>query len=152
MLFWKYLAFLMIQRMVAYLISGSFAISKSSLNILKFMVHILLKPGLENLEHYFASEWDECNCAVVCALFGIAFLQDWNENWSSPVPWPLLSFPNLLAYWVQHFHSIICQDLKELNWNSVSSTSCVCSNSTAKLLKMNSIFPLAYIWLLINPI
>ena len=37
------------------LISGSSAFSKSSLNILKFTVHILLKPGLENFEHYFAS-------------------------------------------------------------------------------------------------
>ena len=37
------------------LISGSSAFSKSSLNIWKFSVHILLKPGLENFEHYFAS-------------------------------------------------------------------------------------------------
>ena len=37
------------------LISASFAFSKSSLNIWKFMVHVLLKPGLENFEHYFAS-------------------------------------------------------------------------------------------------
>ena len=37
------------------LISGSSAFSKSSLNIWKFMVHILLKPVLENFEHYFAS-------------------------------------------------------------------------------------------------
>ena len=37
------------------LISGSSALSKTSLNIWKFMVHILLKPGLENFEHYFAS-------------------------------------------------------------------------------------------------
>jgi len=36
------------------LISGSFAFSKSSLNIENFMVHALLKPGLENFEHYFA--------------------------------------------------------------------------------------------------
>ena len=36
-------------------ISGSSAFSKTSLNIWKFMVHILLKPGLENLEHYFTS-------------------------------------------------------------------------------------------------
>ena len=36
-------------------ISGSSAFSKSSLNIWKFKVHILLKPGLENFEHYFAS-------------------------------------------------------------------------------------------------
>ena len=40
---------------VGNLISGSSAISKSSLNIWKFTVHILLKPGLENFEHYFAS-------------------------------------------------------------------------------------------------
>ena len=37
------------------LISGSSALSKSNLNIRKFMVHVLLKPGLENFEHYFAS-------------------------------------------------------------------------------------------------
>ena len=55
--------------------------SKSSLNIWKFTVHVLLKPGLENFEHYFASMWDECNCAVVWTFFGIAFLWDWNENW-----------------------------------------------------------------------
>ena len=36
------------------LISGSSAFSKSSLNIWKSMVHVLLKPGLENFEHYFA--------------------------------------------------------------------------------------------------
>ena len=40
---------------VGNLISGSSAFSKSHLNIWKFMVHILLKPGLENFEHYFAS-------------------------------------------------------------------------------------------------
>ena len=83
------------------------AFPKSSLNTWKFMVHVLLKSGLENFEHYFASVWDECNCAVVWAFFGIAFLWDWNENWPFPVLWPLLSFPNLLAYWVQHFNSII---------------------------------------------
>ena len=89
------------------LISGSSAFSKSSLNIWKFTVHVLSKPGLENFEHYFTSAWDECNCVVVWAFFGIAFLWDWNENWPFPVLWPLLSFPNLLVYWVQHFHSIV---------------------------------------------
>ena len=89
---------------VGNLISGSSAFSKSSL---KFTVYVLLKPGLENFEHYFASVWDPCNCVVVWTLFGIAFLWDWNENWPFPVLWPLLRFPNLMAYWVQHFHSII---------------------------------------------
>ena len=83
---------------VGNLISGSSAFFKTSLNIWKFMVHVLLKPGLENFEHYFTSVCDECNCAVVCAFFGIAFLWDWNENCPFPVLWPLLSFPNLLAY------------------------------------------------------
>ena len=97
---------------VGNLVSGSSAFSKPSLNIWKFTVQVLLKSGLENFEHYFTSVWDECNCAVVWAFFAIAFLWDWNENWPFPVLWPLLSFPNLLAYWVQHFHSIIFQDLK----------------------------------------
>ena len=78
---------------VGSLISGSFAFSKSSLNIWQFTVHVLLKPGLENFEHYFTSVWNECNCAVVWAFFGIAFLWDWDENWPFPVLWPLLSFP-----------------------------------------------------------
>ena len=97
---------------VGNLISGSSAFSKTSLNIWKFTVHVLLKSGLENIKHHFTSVWDECNCAVVWAFFGIAFLWDWNANWPFPVLWPLLSFPNLLAYCVWHFHSIIFQDLK----------------------------------------
>ena len=78
---------------VGNLISGSSVFSKSSLNIWNFMIHILLKTGLQNFEHYFASVWDACNCAVVWAFFGIAFLWDWNENWPFPLLWPLLSFP-----------------------------------------------------------
>ena len=66
---------------VGNLISGSSAFPKTSLNIWKFMVHVLLKPGLENFEHCFPSMWDECNCMVVWAFFGIAFLWNWNENW-----------------------------------------------------------------------
>ena len=114
---------------VGNLISGSSAFSKTSLNVREFMVHVLLKSGLENFEHYFTSMWDECNCAVVWAFFGIAFLRDWNENGPFPVLWPLLSFPNLLAYWLQHFHSIIFQDLKQLHWNSIISTNFVHSDA-----------------------
>ena len=66
---------------VGNLIAGSSPFSKSSLNISKFMVYMLLKPGLENFEHYFASMWDQCNCVVVWSFLGIAFLWDWNENW-----------------------------------------------------------------------
>ena len=65
---------------VGSLISGSSDFSKSSFNIWKFSVHILLEPSLKYFEHYFASMWDECNCEVVLAFLGIAFLWDWNEN------------------------------------------------------------------------
>ena len=58
------------------LISGSSAFFKTSLNIWKSTVQVLLKPGLGNFEHYFISMWDECNCVVVWAFFGIAFLWD----------------------------------------------------------------------------
>ena len=61
-------------------ISSSSAFSKTSLNIWKFTVYILLKPGSENFKHYFASVWDECNCVVVWAFFGIAFLWGWNSS------------------------------------------------------------------------
>ena len=71
---------------VGNLISDSSTFSKSSLNIWKFMVqNILLKPGLENFEHYFANMWDECNCTVVWTFFGIVLLRNWNENWPFPV-------------------------------------------------------------------
>ena len=50
--------FWMTQRNVGNLISGSSAFSKSSLNIWKFTVHILLKSGLENFEHYLLACWD----------------------------------------------------------------------------------------------
>ena len=51
-------------RDVGKLISGSSAFCKSNLNIWKFKVHVLLKPGMENFEHYFTSMGDECNCVV----------------------------------------------------------------------------------------
>ena len=153
MFLWNCLAFSMIQWMLAIW-------SLVPLPFLKQLEHLevhgslLLKPGLDNFEHYFTSvwddrgwngwmasptqslgvgdgqgglvclvhgvtksqtllsnwtelNWDECNCVVVWAFFGIAFLWDWNENWSFPVLWPLIRFPNLWAYWVQHIYSII---------------------------------------------
>ena len=92
-------------------ISGSSAFSKSSLNIREFTVHVLLKPGLENFKHYFTSMWDECNCAVVWAFFGIAFLWDWDENRTFSVLWPLLSFPDFL------FSAHLCNFFN--NWLSI---------------------------------
>ena len=69
---------------VGNLISGSSAFSKSSLNIWKFTVQVLLKPSLENFEQNFASVWDECNCAVEYSLalpfFGIGMKTDFFES------------------------------------------------------------------------
>ena len=63
------------------------------------VIHVLLKPGLANFEHYFASVWDECKCAVAWTLFGIDFLWDWHENWFfSLVPTPEFSkFARILS-------------------------------------------------------
>ena len=92
---------------VGNLISDSSAFSKSCLYIWKFLVQVLLKPRLTNFEHYFASMWNESSCVVFWTFFTIALLWNWNENWPFPVLWPRLSFPNLLACWMQHFNSII---------------------------------------------
>ena len=56
------------------------------------MVHVWLKPSLENFKHYFTSMWDECSCVVVWAFFGVAFLWDWNEM---DMPWVANKWPPL---------------------------------------------------------
>ena len=85
MFFWNSLAFsrATFQMDVGNLSSASCAFSKSSLNIWMFTVHVLLKPGLDNFEHYLASVWDECNCTVVwhCLSLGL----EWKLTVSSPV-------------------------------------------------------------------
>ena len=71
---------------VGNLISDSAAFSKSSLNIWKFTVFILLKPGFYNVERYFASVWDECNCAVVEHSLTLPFFGlEWKLTFSSLV-------------------------------------------------------------------
>ena len=80
MFFWNSLIFSDDPADVSNLISGSSAFCKSSLNIWKFTVYILLKPGLENLEHYFTSVWDEGNCMVVWTFFGIGMKTDLFES------------------------------------------------------------------------
>ena len=81
---------------VGHLGSGSSAFSKSSLNIWNFSVHLLLKPSLENFEHYFASVWAECNCAMLehslaLLFFGIGmkteFFQSRDHCWVFQICW-----------------------------------------------------------------
>ena len=96
---------------VGNLISDSSAFSKSS-----------LKSGSSWFTYCWSLAWRilnitllACEMVQLCgslSILCIAFLWDWNENWPFSVLRPLLSFPNVLAYWLQHFHSIIFQDLK----------------------------------------
>ena len=67
------------------LISGSSAFSKSSLNIWKFTVHVLLKPGSENFEHYFAGVWDEWKCAMNILWHCLSLGLEWKLTFTSPV-------------------------------------------------------------------
>ena len=78
MFFWNSLAFSMIQHMLAIwsLVPLPF-LKPACTSGSSRQIHILLKPGLENFAHYFTSMWDECNCVVVWAFFGIAFLWNW---------------------------------------------------------------------------
>ena len=62
---WNSLVFFYDPTDIGNLISGFSAFSKSSLNIWKFSVHILLKPGLKDFEHYLANMQNERNCMVV---------------------------------------------------------------------------------------
>ena len=98
------------------LTSGSSAFPKSILYIWKFFVHGLMKPSLKDFEDYLASMWNKHSCVVVWTFFGIALLWDHNENWPFPVLWPLLSFPNLLAFWMQHLNGIIVFRVMKQYW------------------------------------
>ena len=89
------------------LISHSSAFSDPSLNIWKFLIHVLLKPCLKDFKHNLARMWNECSCMVVWTSFDIALLWNWNENWPFLVLWPLFSFPNLLIYWNNDFLSLL---------------------------------------------
>ena len=62
----------------------------------QFVVHVLLKPDLENFEHYFTNVWDEGNFVVVWTFFGIAFFgigmktdifQSWGYCWVFQICW-----------------------------------------------------------------
>ena len=92
---------------VGNLISSSSAFSKTSLNIWKFTVHILLKPGLENFEHYFTSVWDEWNCVVVLSILWdcLSLGLEWKLTFSSPVAMAEFSkFPGILSVALSQHH------------------------------------------------
>ena len=107
MFFWNSFTFSTIQQMLTFwsLVPLPF------LNLVFTSGISWLKPSLKDFEHYLENMWNEGNCTIVWTYFVIALLWDWKENWPFPVLWPLLSFPNLLAYWVQHFNGIFISNL-----------------------------------------
>ena len=74
MFFWNSLAFSMIQWMLTIWSLVPLPFLNPAFNIWNFMVHIMLKPGLETFKHYFAGMWNECSCAVVWTLLVMAIL------------------------------------------------------------------------------
>ena len=87
-------------------------------------------------EYLFCNKNVQCKCPwdtsknglkyIQCNFlpyFSTHFLWDWNENWPFPILWWSLSFPDLLAHWVQHINSIIFQNFKEFGQKSITSTS-----------------------------
>ena len=89
---------------VGNLISGSSAFSKTSLNIRKFTVHILLKPSLENFEHYFASmRWVQPSLSILWHFPSLGL--EWKLTFSSPVATAEFSkFSGLLSATLSQHH------------------------------------------------
>ena len=75
MFFWNSLAFSMIQQMLAIwsLVPLPFLNPAWTSGSSRLWTSVLLKPGLENFEHYFGTTWDECNCVVVWTFSGMPF-------------------------------------------------------------------------------
>ena len=101
-------------------ISDSFAFSKSSLNIWKLTVHILLKPALENFEHYLANLWDECNCVLVNILWHFLSLgMEWKLTISSPVATAEFSkFAGILSAALSQHH-LLRFEIAQLEFHSL---------------------------------
>ena len=101
--FLKFPCFLYDPVNVGNLIYGSSSFPKSSLYIWKFSVHVLLSLAWRILSMTLLA----CEMSTTVWQFehSLASLWDWNKIWPSPVLWPLLSFPNLLAYWLKYFHT-----------------------------------------------
>ena len=79
-IFLKFPGFLYNPANVGNLISSSSAFSKPNLGIWKFMVHIMLKPSMQDFKHGLTSMGDEGNCPMVSTFFSTTFLGNWDED------------------------------------------------------------------------
>ena len=95
--FLKFSCFLYNPANVGNLTSGSSAFSKPSWDNWKFLVHIMLKPSMQDFKHDLTSMRDECYCLTVSTFFGTTLLGNWDEDWPFPVLWLLLGLPDLLT-------------------------------------------------------
>ena len=78
--FLKFPCFLYNPTNVSNLISSFSSFSKPSLDNWKVLVHIMLKPSMQDFKHDLTSMGDECNCPVFSIFFGTALLGDWDKN------------------------------------------------------------------------
>ena len=78
--FLKFLCFLYNAANFGNLISSSSSFSKHSLDIWKFLVHILLKPSIQDFKHDLTSIGDVCNCSMISTFFGVTLLGNWDED------------------------------------------------------------------------
>ena len=78
--FLKFPCFLTNPANVSNLISSSSSFSKPSLDIWKLLVHIMLKPGMQNFKHDLTSMGDECDCLMVNTFYGTTLLGIWDED------------------------------------------------------------------------
>ena len=95
--FLKFSCFLYNPVNVGNLISSSSFFSKPILDTWNFLVHIMLKPSMQDFKHDLTSKGDECSCPTVSTFFGTTLFGDWDEDWPFPVLWPLLGLPDLLT-------------------------------------------------------
>ena len=109
----------------------------------------MLKPGLENFEHYFVSVWDECNCVVVWIFFGIKYICHFYLIIIRDLIYIILEWSSGFPYFLQ-FKSEFCNK-KFMIWAIVSSRSCFCwlyraSPSLATKNTVNLILVLTIWW------
>ena len=80
MFFLEFPSFLYDPANVGNFISGSSSFSKSTSDTWTFLVHIMLKPSMQDFKHDLTSMGDECNCPMVSTFFGTTFLGNWDED------------------------------------------------------------------------